>query len=324
MCYKATFYSNPLSTHTYSQPIMTITLATHYGMCFGVRDALRKTHDTAAAGPATVLGELVHNPVVQQHLTTLGVQRGHLETVGSSETERVIITAHGAADRHRAAWKAAGYAVTDTTCPLVRKAHHALAQLVASGCQPVVIGQAGHVEVRGLCGDFPTAAVVETEADVEALAFAPRIGVVAQTTQPLTRVLALVERLRARHPGAEVIFKDTVCQPTKDRQAAMDRLCRENDLIVVIGGRNSNNTRQLSETARQAGVAVRQVETAHDLQPEWFSGVARVGITAGTSTLDETVQAVVARLKQIDAESRCDGPAACLAPIIHRVAAALL
>ena len=302
---------------------MTITLASHYGMCFGVRDALRKTHDTAAAGPATVLGDLVHNPVVQQHLATLGVQRGHLEAVGSSETERVIITAHGAADRHRAAWKAAGYVVTDTTCPLVRKAHSALAQMVAQGCQPVVIGQAGHVEVRGLCGDFPSAVVLETEADVESLAFAPCFGVVAQTTQPLSKVVILVGRLNQHHPGTEVIFKDTVCQPTKDRQAAMDQLCRGQDLIVVIGGRNSNNTRQLSETARQAGVAVRQVETADDLRPEWFAGVLNVGVTAGTSTLDETVQAVVARLKQIDAASRTSSPAARLAPIIQRATSAL-
>jgi 4-hydroxy-3-methylbut-2-en-1-yl diphosphate reductase len=302
---------------------MTITLATHYGMCFGVRDALRKTHDTAASGPATVLGELVHNPVVQQHLRTLGVQRGHLETVGSSETERVIITAHGAADRDRAAWKAAGYAVTDTTCPLVRKAHSALAQLVTQGCQPIVIGQAGHAEVRGLCGDFPSAIVLEDEAGLAALPFAPRFGIVSQTTQPLAKMLHLVERIKQLHPEAEVIFKDTVCQPTKDRQAAMEKLCREHDLIIVIGGRNSNNTRQLSETARLAGLAVHQIETAADLQPAWFTGSPRTGITAGTSTLDETVQAVVARIKEIAAASRASSPITRLAPVIQKAIAAI-
>lgn len=302
---------------------MTITLATHQGMCFGVRDALRKTHDTAASGPVTVLGELVHNPVVQQHLATLGVQRAHLETVGSSATSRVIITAHGAADRHREAWSDAGYTVMDTTCPLVKKAHAALALLVAQGCQPIVIGQAGHVEVRGLCGDFPTAQVVQDEAEVDRLAFAPKFGVVAQTTQPIAKVRALVARLQECHPEARINFKDTVCQPTKDRQAAMERLCRENDLIVVIGGRNSNNTRQLAETARQAGVRAHQVETAGDLQPAWFQGVDRVGVTAGTSTLDETVQAVVARLKQIDSAQRASSPVGRLAPIIQQAAAAL-
>ena len=302
---------------------MTITLATHQGMCFGVRDALRKTHDTAASGPVTVLGELVHNPVVQQHLETLGVQRADLESVGSSKTSRVIITAHGASDRNREAWREAGYAVTDTTCPLVKKAHAALALLVAQGCQPIVIGQAGHVEVRGLCGDFPAVQVVQDEEEVDQLSFSPRFGVVAQTTQPITKVRALVARLQQRHPEAEIIFKDTVCQPTKDRQAAMERLCRENDLIVVIGGRNSNNTRQLGETALQADVKVRQVETAADLHDAWFHGVDRVGVTAGTSTLDETVQAVVARLKQIDLTQRASSPVGRLAPIIQQAAAAL-
>ena len=146
---------------------------------------------------------------------------------------------------------------------------------------------------------------------------------VAQTTQPITKVRALVARLQQRHPEAGINFKDTVCQPTKDRQAAMERLCQDNDLIVVIGGRNSNNTRQLGETALQAGVRVRQVETAADLQAAWFQGVDRVGVTAGTSTLDETVQAVVARLKQIDAAQRASSPVGRLAPVIQQAAAAL-
>ena len=302
---------------------MTITLATHYGMCFGVRDALRKTHEIAAEAPATVLGELVHNPVVQQHLTTLGVQRGHLEVVGSSATDRVIITAHGAADRDRHAWQQAGYRVTDTTCPLVKKAHNALAQLVASGYQPVVIGQSGHVEVRGLCGDFPSARVVENEADLAALPFHHKFGVVSQTTQPLQQVIALVEAIRRRHPSAEVVFKDTVCQPTKDRQTALEKLCQDNQILVVIGGRNSNNTRQLSDTARRAGLTVHQIETAADLQSSWFSNAERVGITAGTSTLDETVQSVVTRLKKIGAENHAASPAGKPGPIMQRAAAAL-
>ena len=303
---------------------MIITLATHYGMCFGVRDALRKTHEIASQAPATVLGELVHNPVVQQHLATLGVQRGHLEVVGSSATDRVIITAHGAADRDRHAWQRAGYKVTDTTCPLVRKAHNALALLVAGGYHPVVIGQAGHVEVRGLCRDFPDAVVVENEAEVEALPIHSKFGIVSQTTQPLLKVRGLVEAIRRRHPTSEVVFRDTVCQPTKDRQDALEKLCRENQILVVIGGRNSNNTRQLSDTARRVGLTVYQIETAADLHPAWFTNAERVGVTAGTSTLDETVQSVVARLKQIDAERRAaSSPTARLAPIIQRAAAAI-
>lgn len=303
---------------------MKINLANHYGMCFGVRDALRKTHETAERGPATVLGQLVHNPVVQAHLATLGVRQGHLEVPGSSETERVIITAHGAADRHREAWRKAGYAVTDTTCPLVRKAHTALARLVAAGCRPVVIGQAGHVEVRGLCGDFPEAVVVEDEAGAKSLPAASRYGVVAQTTQPLERVLVLLEVMKRHHPGADFDFRDTVCQPTKDRQSAMEALCQENDLIVVVGGKNSNNTRQLSGKARAAGKPVFQVETPEELEAQWFAGVERVGVTAGTSTPDETVQAVLHRIRLLASEPQPSGAGALLAAGLRRAAAAVV
>jgi 4-hydroxy-3-methylbut-2-enyl diphosphate reductase len=280
---------------------MKIRLARHYGMCFGVRDALRKAHAVASEGPVTVLGELVHNPVVQQHLGTLGVGQGDLDEVGSSATEVVMITAHGASDRARGAWEGAGYRVIDTTCPLVRKAHHALASLVREGYHPVVIGSAGHVEVRGLTGDFPGASVVAREEDLADLPRAEKFGVVSQTTQPLKRVAWLVERLRAERPEAEVLFRNTVCQPTRDRQESLEALCRESEVVVVVGGRHSNNTRQLVETARGLGCRAWQVETVKDLDDAWFDGVAQVGVTAGTSTLDETVEAVVARLRELAA-----------------------
>src|SRR5262245_18984299 len=119
---------------------MTIHLATHHGMCFGVRDALRATHDAAKAAPVTVLGQLVHNPIVDAHLRTLGVRRGELADAPHADTRDVVITAHGAADRQREALRAAGHRITDTTCPLVRKAHDALRTLVEGGYLPVVIG----------------------------------------------------------------------------------------------------------------------------------------------------------------------------------------
>lgn len=270
-------------------------------MCFGVRDALRKTHEVAAAGPVTLLGQLVHNPVVTAHLTMLGVREGKLEEVGGVGTRGVVITAHGAADGHRRAWREAGHEVTDTTCPLVKKAHGALARLVAAGYFPVVIGKCGHVEVRGLTGDFPEAVVIEGEEDVRRLPEGRALGVVSQTTQPLGRVEGLVEAIRRARPGVVVRYVDTVCQPTKDRQGALDELCRECEVVVVVGGRNSNNTRELVVRAASLGAVAHHVETAEELRSEWFAGVESVGVTAGTSTLDETVEAVVSRLRVIAA-----------------------
>ncbi|MCX6856781.1 MAG: 4-hydroxy-3-methylbut-2-enyl diphosphate reductase [Verrucomicrobia bacterium] len=282
---------------------MNLHLAQHHGMCFGVRDALRATHSAAMREPVTMLGQLVHNPVVADHLQTLGVRTGHLEQLESAQTQRVVITAHGASDQHRSAWQQAGHVITDTTCPLVRKAHAALAALVQEGYHPVVIGQRDHAEVRGLIGDFPEATVVLSAEQVPLIPERRMIGVVSQTTQPLDLVLHLVSTIKARHPLVEVRFIDTVCHPTKQRQTALEEICRSCQVVVVIGGRNSNNTRQLTEKATRLGVRAHQVETAEDLQADWFAGVTEVGVTAGTSTLDETVRQVMDRLKVITDES---------------------
>jgi 4-hydroxy-3-methylbut-2-enyl diphosphate reductase len=191
--------------------------------------------------------------------------------------------------------------VADGACPLVRNAHEKLRALVRQGYFPVVIGQPGHVEVLGLTGDFEGACVIENDADIECLPIRPRYGIVSQTTQPLDRVLALVEAIRRSRPESEVAFHDTVCQPTKNRQAAMRRILAECDTVVVVGGRNSNNTRQLVEAARAAGREVFHIERAEELRPEWFRGCRCAGLTAGTSTLKETVAEVSARLEEIAA-----------------------
>jgi 4-hydroxy-3-methylbut-2-enyl diphosphate reductase len=283
---------------------MILHLAKHHGMCFGVRDALRATHDAAKAAPITVLGQLVHNPIVDAHLQTLGVRRGELADSPQADTRDVVITAHGAADGQREALRKGGYRITDTTCPLVRKAHEALRLLVESGYLPVVIGQASHVEVRGLTGDFPQAVVILSEDDLDRIPRHSKLGVISQTTQPLARVLALVDVLKQRQPHAEVRFVDTVCHPTKQRQSALEELCAECDTVVVIGGRNSNNTRQLVETATRLGSIAHQVERAEELETAWFRRAEHVGVTAGTSTLDETVRAVMDRLQVIATEAR--------------------
>lgn len=280
---------------------MKIILADHYGMCFGVRDALRHAESLAAAGPLTVLGELVHNPVALDRLTARGAGVGRLHGPTVAPTPRVLITAHGAADERRAAWRDAGYEVADTTCPLVRRAHRQLAGLVAGGYFPVVIGRADHAEVRGLVGDFPGAAVIETPADVAAVPLHARYGVISQTTQPVEHARRMVEALRAARPGAEVRFCDTICQPTKDRQNALQKLLAEAEVIIVVGGRGSNNTRQLALAAEAAGRRAHQVERAEEIDPRWLDGAETVGVTAGTSTLPETVAAVCARLEEVNA-----------------------
>jgi 4-hydroxy-3-methylbut-2-enyl diphosphate reductase len=277
---------------------MKIQLAEHYGLCFGVRDAIAQAERLAEQGPLTILGELVHNPVVRERLARRGVREGTLDG-RSAPTPQVMITAHGASDRKRADWRDAGFGVADATCPLVRHAHTQLGLLANLGCFPVVIGKHGHVEVQGLIGDFPEACVVENEDDISHLPHRTTYGVIAQTTQPVEKVRALVEAIRRARPQSEVRFTDTVCQPTKNRQNALRKLVAECDTMVVVGGRNSNNTIQLVTAARAAGLTVFHIERAEEIDPEWFRDSENVGITAGTSTLKETVAAVHERLKQI-------------------------
>jgi 4-hydroxy-3-methylbut-2-enyl diphosphate reductase len=283
---------------------MKIILAEHFGMCFGVRDAIAQAEQLAGKGPLTILGELVHNPVVRERLTALGVMEALAvpsdQGRASVPTERVMITAHGTSDSRRAQLRKAGFDLADGTCPLVRHAHEQLRSLVHAGYFPVVIGKRGHVEVEGLIGDFPQAQVLESAAQIATLpADQRRFGIISQTTQPLDRVSALVEAVRAARPGSEVRFCDTICKPTKNRQNALKRLLSEAEVIVIVGGHNSNNTRQLVKTSRAAGRVAHHVERPEDLRAEWFDGVAVAGLTAGTSTLKETVKAVHRRMEEL-------------------------
>lgn len=276
---------------------MKLLRAEHFGMCFGVRDAITLASHEASSQPVTVLGELVHNETVLGDLRARGVRlERELEAV---TTETVLITAHGASDRRIAEVRARGHRVVEATCPLVRHAHRSLADLVRAGFHPVIIGQRNHIEVRGLTEDYAEHDLVQNEADIAALAPRPRFGVVAQTTQPIARVRELVACLRHRFSESEVVFRDTVCQPTKQRQAAAEDLARQCDVVVVIGGQHSNNTRELVATCGRLCARVHHVQTAGDLRVEWFQREDTVGLTAGTSTPDSTIQAVEAALNRL-------------------------
>jgi 4-hydroxy-3-methylbut-2-enyl diphosphate reductase len=274
---------------------MEVRMANHLGMCFGVRDAIDLALELTGKGPVTILGDLVHNPDVVAQMETAGALRA--QRWEDVRTPTVLLTAHGTADRVKLQLQQDGYQVHDAACPLVKRVHQALAKLVSEERHPVIIGQAGHVEVRGLVGDLNAYTIILHEEDLEQLQGHTRFGVVAQTTQPLDRVLELVGALRRRFPEADVRFIDTVCQPTKDRQQAVHELAADCDVVVVVGGPESNNSRKLTELARRLGRPAYQVAHAAELQPEWFAGAKVVGLTAGTSTPNTVIDAVRARLE---------------------------
>jgi len=273
---------------------MRILRARHLGMCFGVRDAIALAETQADAQPLTILGDLVHNQTVVAGLQARGIAIEH-QLIGV-KTPAVMITAHGASETTRTSVRARGLELLDATCPLVRVAHRAVLALVRDGYHPVIVGQRGHVEVRGLTEDLAAFDVVLDDADVERLVERPRFGIAAQTTQPIDKVRRLATLIRERFPRSDVRFIDTVCKPTKERQIAAVDLARECDVVIVIGGANSNNTRELVNTCRQHCSRVHHIQVAADLRREWVERVGTLGITAGTSTPDAVIEDVEHRV----------------------------
>ena len=284
---------------------MKIIRAEHLGMCFGVKDAIALALGAAKQEPLTILGDLVHNETVLAELRAQGIRLA--QQPASVGTRTVMVTAHGASERAMSETRGRGLNVIEATCPLVHVAHRSLAKLVHEGFYPVIIGKSDHVEVRGMTGDLDEFDVVLDEEDVARLCERPRFGVVSQTTQPVDRVRHLVRLIRERFPWSEVCFIDTVCQPTKQRQNAALELAQKCDVIIVIGGAHSNNTRELVRTCSRFCNQVHLVQNFNDLRTEYFNESDTVGVTAGTSTPDTVIvqveQWLAARFKQTPAVS---------------------
>ncbi len=271
---------------------MKVVEAEHLGMCFGVRDAVDLARRLEAPHDVTIHGDLVHNEEVLAELARRGF---HLTPEklrnGPPPTPRVLVTAHGLSALETDHLRQAGKQIVDATCPLVRRVHRAAQALERQGYFVVVIGKQSHVEVRGIVGDLHDYAVIDDPA--EALPWpAERIGVVCQTTTPPAVARQVRQAIEAANPGKAIRFIDTVCRPTRDRQEAVERLLDEVDALVVVGGRHSHNTKRLGEMAAARGLPWVQVQTAGDLDADWCRSFAVLGLTAGTSTPDETVAAV--------------------------------
>jgi 4-hydroxy-3-methylbut-2-enyl diphosphate reductase len=269
------------------------------GMCFGVRDALKIIDSIDQPEAVTIHGELVHNEAVLNRLDARGFQQvdEHRRTA-LPMTPKVLITAHGISAKERKRLQSAGKQLIDTTCPLVTRVHTAALALQDEGYHILLIGKRGHVEVQGVIDDLESFDIVQTPEEVRCFPHR-KLGIVCQTTA----AAATVERIRTavaeRNPQAEIRFIDTVCLPTKEHQRALERLMDQVDVMVVVGGKNSNNTRELVNRCRALGLKAYHIQGAADLQPEWFDGIDTVGLTAGTSTLEETIEEVHQALMQI-------------------------
>ncbi len=278
---------------------MKIIKADVLGMCFGVRDALAIMDNIDRPQIVTIHGELVHNEKILDDLADRGFKSvGENQRRALPVTQTVLITAHGISVKERERLTQAGKQLIDTTCPLVTRAHQAAQKLHADGYHVLVIGKRGHVEVQGIIEDLPSFDVIQAADEVRAYPH-QKLGIMCQTTTPVRHADEIRAAIRSQNPRAEIRFLDTICHPTKDHQKALDRLIDEVEAMVVIGGHNSNNTRQLVLRCQAAGLPAYHVQIADDLKSEWFDGIETVGLTAGTSTLDETIDAVEQALQQL-------------------------
>jgi 4-hydroxy-3-methylbut-2-en-1-yl diphosphate reductase len=271
---------------------MQLLLAEEMGMCFGVRDALKTLELIEQPEKVSIHGELVHNPIVLQQLDRRGFHRvGESDRESRDQREFVLITAHGISNRERQRLSAGGKQLIDTTCPLVRRVHEKAMELQRQGYFVVLFGKHDHVEVRGIVEDLDRYRVFEREEEMETLPES-RIALICQTTLAPDRLKRLRDAFGAKNPRAEIRFVDTSCHPTRARQEAVAALLERVDLMIVVGGSNSNNTRELTRKCEARGVRAFQVQHASELRMEWFDGVKRVGLTAGTSTLASTIDEV--------------------------------
>jgi 4-hydroxy-3-methylbut-2-enyl diphosphate reductase len=286
---------------------MKVLVADVLGMCFGVRDALKRMDAIDNPEEVTVHGELVHNEEVLADLCSRGfLMNSETDRQQVPRTPLVLITAHGISDTERRRLEGAGKQLLDTTCPLVTRAHDAARQLEADGYHVLVIGKHGHVEVRGIVEDLDGFDVIQGPDEVRRYPY-PKLGIMCQTTATAANVESVRAEVAAQNPRAEIRFIDTVCHPTKEHQNSLDTLLDRVDAMVVVGGRNSNNTRELVARCRDQGVPTVHVRNSADLDPAWFDGYEIVGLTAGTSTLESTIAEVHEALLAMPASNFATG-----------------
>lgn len=275
---------------------MEVIIAEEAGFCFGVKRALQMVEELRAerSGGLATLGEIIHNPQVVEKLRQAGVQQ--VETPAEIEQGTLVLSCHGVGPGVREAAEQAGLEVVDATCPFVARAQKLVSQLAQEGYEIIIFGDCGHREVIGLQGHSGgKARVIERVEEAEELAFCRKLGVVVQTTQELDRYRELLARLAGK--CQELRAFNTICEATLQRQKAALELARKVDLMLVVGGKSSANTRRLAEVCAGSGVEVKHIETAVEIRKEWLAGRERVGITAGASTPQWVIEDVERELR---------------------------
>lgn len=275
---------------------MEVIVAKKAGFCFGVRRAIEMAFELAEESDAGVftLGPLIHNPQVVSRLASLGVNS--TESITLPEIKTLLIRTHGVPPKTYEALKRRSYRVIDATCPFVKKAQHHAQKLQSDGYQVVILGDRNHPEVKGLMGFAGDNAIVvngpEKLPDLKG-----KVGIVVQTTKSIDTLKSVVAEIVDL--AREVKVHNTICDSTSQRLKETGELARLVDVMLVVGGKNSANTTRLTNLCRQIRVPVHHIETATEIDKEWFKGCKKVGITGGASTPGWIIDEVVKDLKRL-------------------------
>jgi len=273
--------------------------AAESGFCTGVRRAIDILERTARElGPVETLGPVVHNQQVIEKLAQSGIKV--IESLDHVQGNILAVSSHGVSPQVLEEMRNRGLKVINTTCPIVRRAQIAARRLADAGFWVIIFGDENHPEVQGVLGWAGGKGFATME--VSALGRTPRrIGILSQTTQSFSAFAHFIAQFAQSRLNrlSELRIVNTICDATRRRQQSTLELSKRVDLMLVIGGRSSANTRRLAEICSTAGVETYHIEGAVEIDPLWLQDRRRIGVTAGASTPEEAVEAVIARLEQL-------------------------
>lgn len=281
---------------------MKVKVARKRGYCFGVEDAIELAEGALgqhAPGKLVALGPVIHNHQVVGNLEKAGLnQSANLESV--PQDTAVLIRSHGASPDVFDRAQQRELNVIDATCVLVKRAQNVVKQLYDEGYQVIMIGDAEHPEVKGVIGYAPNVIVIDHEDEIDAvLPKRGKLGIVAQTTHAPEHVAQMIGAICAR-PFQEVKIINTLCLEVVRRQEAAVELCKEVDVMFVLGGPHSANTRELARLCKEQGMATHHLETWAQFEPAMVAGKQTAGVTAGASTPEFVIQEFVTRLEAFE------------------------
>ncbi len=274
-----------------------IRLAKSAGFCFGVRRAIQLAFETAKSGKTVhMLGDIVHNEEVVDQINKAGIKK--IEGLKKGKNLTLLICAHGTPPSIPLKAVKLGYEIIDATCPMVKEIHKIVRNMESKSYKIIVIGDKKHDEVRGIIGQLKNKAIIihaHESIPFKKLKNIKKACVVVQSTQNIENVLKIVEMLKQQI--INLVFYNTICKPTQDRQKEIKEMALENDAMIVIGSFKSANTRRLFEISKALNKNSHWVTKAEGLRKEWFKDKQTVGISAGASTPDSTTQKVIEKIR---------------------------